>query len=96
MEPRYENTAPFLVIGLEEKTSGKLYMVEISPAWFFDRDFHKGESLQVTGSLSNRADQALVIARLVTWQGEMTAVRDKHGFPNWRGGRGRQRRRRKR
>ena len=34
MEPRYQDKAAFLTVVLEEKKTGKLYTVEISPAWF--------------------------------------------------------------
>ena len=50
MEPRYKDTSPFLVVLLEEKKTKKLYQVEISPVWFFDQDFYKGEDLTVKGS----------------------------------------------
>jgi len=87
MEPRYRDRAPFLIIKLEEKKTKKTYTVEISPVWFFEKDFHQGESLHVTGSLSAKGDKNLVMARVVKFRGEMIVLRDKHGFPSWRGGR---------
>ena len=88
-EPRYENRAPFLIVRLAEKGTGRMFVVEISPAWFFDRDIHKGETMRVTGSLLTGAEAAGatgLIAREVQSQGEKIAVRDKRGFPNWSGG----------
>lgn len=96
MEPRYQDKAAFLTVVLEEKKTGKRYTVEISPAWFFEQDLHQGESLRITGSLVSEGKVNLVMARQVRLRGEMMAVRDKHGFPNWRGGPGRQKRRWKR
>jgi hypothetical protein len=86
-EPRYEGTAPFLILDLEEKTSGRLFQVEVSPAWFFSRDIHAGEPVKILGSLISKAGQPLLLmAREVQAQGETIAVRDRSGFPNWRGG----------
>jgi hypothetical protein len=86
-EPRYAGTAPFLVLGLREKKTDRILQVEVSPAWFFDRDFHQGEAVRIIGSLVSQPGQpALLIAREVTVQGETVTVRDRKGFPSWRGG----------
>ncbi len=87
MEPRYKNTAPFLVIVLERKKTKQIYQIEISPVRFFDYDFHKGENLGVTGSLyTTGQNNQNIIAREIRFRGESLLLRDKHGFPNWRGG----------
>ncbi len=97
MEPRYKDTAPFLVVILEEKNTKKIYHVEISPVWFFDHDFYQGENLAVTGSLYISGENSLnVIAREVQSRGEILILRDKHGFPNWQGGKGQMQRKGKR
>jgi len=89
MEPRYKDTSPFLIVFLEEKDTKKIYTVEVSPVWFFDQDFYQGEYLMFTGSLSSSEDACLhVIARGVQCRGETLILRDKHGFPTWRGGKG--------
>lgn len=89
MEPRYKDTASFLIVYLEEKDTKKLYTVEISPVWFFDQDFHQGEHLTVTGSLTSSGENGLnLIAREVQMRGDTLILRDKHGFPTWRGGKG--------
>ena len=87
MEPRYKGSAPFLVIKLKEKSTQTVYNVEVSPIWFFDQDFHKGEDLTVVGSyyLSD-GKTPNIIAREIHHRGSTLALRDKHGFPNWRGG----------
>jgi hypothetical protein len=87
MEPRYSDSAPFLVLKLEEKGTHILYNVEVSPAWFFEHDFHKGEDLTVIGSFyASDAKKMNIIAREVQIKGQTLVLRDKHGFPHWRGG----------
>ena len=89
LEPRYEKTAPFLIILLQQKNTGQKFMVEVSPAWFFSQDFHKGEAMKVVGSVYTKGDGPQnVIAREIQYLGKTYAVRDKQGFPNWRGGPG--------
>lgn len=89
MEPRYTNNSPFLIVTIEEKDTKKIFTVEISPVGFFDQDFHKGEHLVVTGSLtSSGTAENNIIAREVQSRGETFILRDKHGFPAWRGGKG--------
>lgn len=87
IEPRYNETSPFLIVVLEEKGSRQKYNVEISPIQFFSIDLHKGESLEVLGSVYKKEDGSLnIIARRIQFKGETFVVRDKHGFPAWRGG----------
>jgi hypothetical protein len=87
MEPRYSDSAPFLVLRLEEKSTNILYNVEVSPAWFFEHDFHKGEGLAVIGSFYTTDEKKMnIIAREVSFKGQTLVLRDKHGFPSWRGG----------
>ena len=89
MEPRYKDKSPFLIVTLEEKETKNLYTVEISPVGFFDRDFHQGEQLTVTGSLTASGEsEKIIIAREVRSRGQTFILRDKHGFPTWRGGKG--------
>jgi hypothetical protein len=89
MEPRYKDKSPFLIVTLEEKKSKKIFTIEISPVGFFDQDFHKGEDLAVTGSLTSSGEmENNIIAREVQSRGETFILRDKHGFPTWRGGKG--------
>jgi hypothetical protein len=87
LEPRYESSSPFLIILLDDAKSGRAYSVEVSPAGFFEQDFHKGEKIKIVGSLCNMELACCdVIAREVQCGGSTWAVRDKQGFPNWRKG----------
>ena len=94
MEPRQPGSAPFLMVILKENSSGAVYKVEISPAWFFEQDLHQGEPLKITGSQVESGEIKLIMARRVQFRGEMKTVRDRHGFPNWSQG-NRQRRRKR-
>jgi hypothetical protein len=85
-EPRYEDRAPFLILVLEEKDTGKLYRVETSPAWFFDNDLHKGQKIKVVGSYYAKDGVDHLIARQIQAGGETFMLRDSRGFPSWRGG----------
>lgn len=87
LDPRYENSSPFLIILMDDTKSGRTYSVEAGPAGFFEQDFHKGEKIKVVGSLCNMELVCCdVIAREVQSSGQTWAVRDKQGFPNWRKG----------
>lgn len=95
LEPRYKDRSPFLVVTLEERLSKDIYTVEISPSWFFGEDVHKGENLEVTGSVVSTADRGkILIARQIRFRGETIDLRDRQGFPSWRGGPDRKGRRR--
>jgi hypothetical protein len=64
-----------------------LYTIEISPVWFFEENIFKGESIAITGSVYVSEENTLnVIARRIQFRGNTITLRDKHGFPNWRGG----------
>jgi len=89
MEPLYKNTSPFLIVILEENKTKTIFNIEISPVWFFDHDFHQGEYLVVKGSsYSSEENVQNIIAREVQFSGQTLLLRDRHGFPNWRGGKG--------
>jgi hypothetical protein len=86
LEPRYENRANFLILIVKSEEGGD-YVCEISPFWFFNKDFHQGEHLTLVGSLSvDQNGTNHLIARQLKFQGEMMVLRDKNGFPSWRGG----------
>lgn len=95
MESRYKDASPFLIVVLEEKKTEEVYNVEISPVRFFTHDFHKGEDLEVTGSLYSKEGEKNIIARQIRFRGEIIILRDKKGFPAWRGGEMKQKKRRK-
>jgi hypothetical protein len=85
-EPRYEDRSPYLIVVLEEKKTGQIYKVELSPAWFFDHDLHKGEPAKIVGSFYAKDDEYFLIARELQAGGETFRLRDSRGFPSWRGG----------
>jgi hypothetical protein len=87
LEPRYKNTAPFLVLRVQESGSDKAFNVEIAPSWFFSQDVHGGEKVTIVGSVTAVPDAApTIIARELKLRGETYKLRDKNGFPNWQGG----------
>lgn len=86
LEPRYAENLPFLIIVIKEKKTGEIYKVELSPAWFFNYDLHKGESIKILGSFYSQNNENFLIAREVQVGGETFRLRDGRGFPNWRGG----------
>jgi len=96
LETRYVGNAPFLVVVLEESRTKLRYKVEMGPSWFFAKDVHKGEKIEIVGSLSEKEGETKgVIARQVRYGGETFMLRDTMGFPNWRGGAMKQRGRRR-
>lgn len=87
MEPRYKDRSPFLVVVLEERRTQQKFTVEISPVRFFTYDFHKGEKIEVLGSIySSENGSQNIIARQILYRGEVLILRDRNGFPAWRGG----------
>jgi hypothetical protein len=85
-EPRYKDRAKFLILVIKENSSEKDYRVEVGPAWFFDQDLHKGESVEVIGSLvTDAGNEPTLIARQIGFRGETVVIRDGRGFPEWRG-----------
>lgn len=95
-EARYKSRAPFVVLSLEEAGTGQAFRIEIGPSWFFGEDVHAGERVAVVGSLvRTEGDVKHVIARELRFRGETMIVRDRRGFPEWRGGRAGERGRRR-
>jgi hypothetical protein len=88
LEPRYGDRAPFLTLVVEAKGDARTFIVEVSPAWFFDHDVHKGEKVKIVGSYYIKDGASHLIARQVQAGGETFVVRDRRGFPSWRGGPG--------
>lgn len=87
LEPRYQGTAPFLILEVEEQGSRTAYHVEIAPSWFFGEDVHGGEKVRIVGSLADTpGGTPTIIARELRMRGQTFELRDKRGFPNWQGG----------
>jgi hypothetical protein len=87
LEPRYQGTAPFLVLRVEDSGRGRMVTVEVSPSWFIREDVHGGEKVKGIGSLSEDPDGSVtIIARQLQLRGTTITLRDKRGFPSWQGG----------
>jgi hypothetical protein len=92
LEPRYQGTAPFLILKVEGTDGHQAYDVEIAPSWFFGEDVHAGEKIRIVGSLTGAAGATpTIIARELRLRGQTFQLRDKRGFPSWQGGPRRQR-----
>lgn len=88
LEVRYGSRAPFVILALEEAGTGQAFRIEIGPSWFFGEDVHAGEKVAIVGSLvRTEGGVKHVIARELRFRGETLIVRDRRGFPEWRGGR---------
>lgn len=85
-EPRYKDNVSFLMLSIQAAGSGQNYVVEVSPASFFSQDLHKGERIRIVGSLAGESGgHPVIIAREIRFRGEAVSLRDKKGFPMWRG-----------
>lgn len=94
-ESKHRNTSRFLQVEVEVRGTGEVYMAELCPVWFCELPMNPEESIIITGALVHRENDALaILAREIEYGGRLLRLRDKNGFPLWRGGRGRNRRRR--
>lgn len=75
----------FMVIYINEKQQKRNYRIEVSPKWFFGIELMKGNLIEVTGSHSVLKDSHLILAKSITFQGQIHYFRDKYGFPLWQG-----------
>ncbi|MBN2206004.1 MAG: hypothetical protein JW742_01250 [Candidatus Aminicenantes bacterium] len=84
--PLYQDRQPFIQVVLEDDAQERT-LVEVCPAWYADIDFRVGDRLSVVGSLSGaEGAPKSMIARIVEFEDRTLVLRDKRGFPNWRGG----------
>jgi hypothetical protein len=91
----YKDRAPFVMLTMEKSGSGQKFLIETGPSWFFGEDLHAGQTVAVVGSLVRaEGDIKYVIAREIRFGGETIVVRDRSGFPEWRGGKAQRMRRR--
>ncbi len=51
------------VMYVEEKQSGDIYRVEVSPAWFFHMDLVKGSRIEVAGSYNREKNRNTIMTR---------------------------------
>lgn len=89
-DTRYEGKSHFLILMVRDKSSGELIEVETAPAWFFQTDIHKGESVKLVGSVvEENQGKKLMLAREIRINNRTIILRDRRGFPAWSRGRGR-------
>jgi hypothetical protein len=87
-EQRYRGRSQFLIIFVKGRSTQENFIVELCPAWFLDWDLLAGQPVKITGSVTQRRGEfRLIIARKITYKERTKELRDKYGFPNWRGGR---------
>ena len=72
------------------KTKDKTIDVHLGPASFLKEkgfSFAKGDQVEVTGSKTEYAGSAVIIAREVKKGGKTLVLRNAQGIPEWSGGR---------
>ncbi len=75
----------FIIIYLKEAKNKTIYRVEVSPRWFFTTEVKIGATIEITGSSYKTNETEVIMARSMSYQGQMHQFRDKYGFPLWRG-----------
>jgi len=84
-EKVYRRRSDFFFIYLEDK-NGEKVKVEVCPKWFFNEDLAKGMKIKVKGSDLGKEDEyRYLIAKEIEFGGDKVILRDKFGFPLWRG-----------
>lgn len=87
-EPRSSATSPFLQVQVKDSGTGELYTAELCPVWFCRMALEEGKTILITGAMVYRENQErTLLAREIHYQGGVFRLRDKNGFPLWRGGR---------
>lgn len=75
-------------IHLEVKNELEKINVHLGPAWYLDNQevqFEKGDVLVITGSRVTYAEKPAIIATKIKKNDKELKLRDKDGFPQWRG-----------
>ncbi len=92
--PSHRRGKRFFFLYVKDK-AGNLYKVELGPEWFIKKNFWRGLKITIKGSLIEEGKKNYyMIARKVSFYGDELNLRDKYGFPLWRGIRGKGSRRR--
>ncbi len=76
----------FVILELKNTKGNKIYVIEVSPLWFYKVDVVVGSLIRVKGSLNNMKEKKIILAQSIIFEGEIYNFRDKLGFPLWRGG----------
>ncbi len=79
-----EHKREFIILELKTKKKG-IFIIEVSPKWFYDMDMVKGDIVEIKGSLNIIGKKNIVLTQSIMRQGEIYNFRDKLGFPLWRG-----------
>lgn len=83
----------FVYINLSVK-DGETIKIEMAPHWFIPVQFSKKDHVTVTGSKVEVDKKTVIIAQSIQIEEQTILLRDKYGFPLWRGrGKGHGRRR---
>ena len=75
---------------LSLQSGGQTYDVHVGPSAYVANagfTFAAGDRIEVTGSKVQLNGAGAIIAREITKDGKVLALRDKQGFPKWSGGR---------
>jgi hypothetical protein len=83
----------FVYINLSVKDGGTI-KIEMAPHWFIPVEFSQKDHVTVTGSKVEVDKKTVIIAQSIQTEEKTILLRDKYGFPLWRGrGKGHGRRR---
>jgi hypothetical protein len=74
-------------IRLTVKSDTETYAVRVGPASFVEKTmtFKDGDKVQILGSSVMMREKPMVIAREIQKDGKTLTLRDKNGYPAWRG-----------
>lgn len=74
-------------VELSVETAGTVLPVHLGPRWYIEQQdqVEEGDRVTVTGSRITFEGESVLIAATVTLGGKTLTLRDKQGFPVWRG-----------
>lgn len=69
------------------KTSSGTIPVHLGPVWYMDQQeaFHKGDHVVITGSRISFSGTFVIVAATIQRNQMVLHLRDRNGFPAWRG-----------
>jgi len=85
IEKVYKRKSSFFFIYIDSKDGEKI-KIEVCPEWYFSQDIAKGMKIRVKGSdIGEEEKYRYLIAKEIEVGGDKLILRDKFGFPLWRG-----------
>ena len=85
IEEVYKRKSKFFFLYIKTVDNKKI-KIEVCPEWFFNFDIAKGMKIRVKGSdLGEDGNFKYIIAKELEFGGNKITLRDKFGFPLWRG-----------